>query len=379
MMTECIPSTTYSYKPKQHFRRSSITQATISSIAKDVRSKEDDVCSLLRKKNNPRKPVQAKRASTRSKVALEESHCTYLPKKCPEKNTPYTLSCYASSDSLSSLSSLDTHSSSVASVVAWPFAQPPPHSHPLRDAVLEDLACVANSYSHHLQDLTHIMSYSTLDQPFQSARVIHAGHIEDCKALLAQQHLLLDRLHNFVLQAADQPPPEPSSVALSTQKPPVRTSLQKLKDALVCPTGVTALVIRKQRQQTHILVQGVCQTAEASLVAPHLASLQPRPLYFFRYSLSLDAHDRANAFAILPPTLWQPDSQVTTCQFKPCTTPFGFFHRKHHCRRCGDIYCHKHSQNRLPLFTRTSDTPHFSRVCDTCFFELAGAHLSVYI
>ncbi|KAI8886705.1 hypothetical protein K501DRAFT_176947, partial [Backusella circina FSU 941] len=57
-----------------------------------------------------------------------------------------------------------------------------------------------------------------------------------------------------------------------------------------------------------------------------------------------------------------------------CDALFGFFTRKHHCRRCGHIYCGAHSSNKLPLFKE--DKPIASRVCDSCFLLLVTEHVA---
>ena len=36
---------------------------------------------------------------------------------------------------------------------------------------------------------------------------------------------------------------------------------------------------------------------------------------------------------------WVPDDNVTRCN--DCSCPFTFLIRKHHCRNCGKIFCHK--------------------------------------
>lgn len=57
---------------------------------------------------------------------------------------------------------------------------------------------------------------------------------------------------------------------------------------------------------------------------------------------------------------WEQDDQVTIC--KQCNAEFSVARRKHHCRRCGRIFCHDCSNNKMPL-------PSFSkpmRVCDPC-------------
>jgi len=57
-----------------------------------------------------------------------------------------------------------------------------------------------------------------------------------------------------------------------------------------------------------------------------------------------------------------PDSEVASCPL--CAAAFGLFVRRHHCRRCGGVFCGScsGSQIALPLFGM--DGTH--RVCDGC-------------
>jgi RUN and FYVE domain-containing protein 1 len=58
---------------------------------------------------------------------------------------------------------------------------------------------------------------------------------------------------------------------------------------------------------------------------------------------------------------WEEDDQVSIC--KQCKSEFNVARRKHHCRRCGRIFCHDCSDNKMPL-------PSFSkpvRVCNPCY------------
>ncbi|KAG1711459.1 hypothetical protein DVH05_008711 [Phytophthora capsici] len=55
-----------------------------------------------------------------------------------------------------------------------------------------------------------------------------------------------------------------------------------------------------------------------------------------------------------------------------CEEPFNFFVRRHHCRMCGNSFCHEHSSRRLSVFgIGFDDEP--VRVCDNCFGEYYAA------
>lgn len=91
--------------------------------------------------------------------------------------------------------------------------------------------------------------------------------------------------------------------------------------------------------------------------------------------LHINYNDRKTRFHLLPRHLWTADELVDQCQFKTnhtaCSTVFSFLKRRHHCRKCGIVICHRHSLNRLPLFLSPSSySEKWHRVCDTCFHDL---------
>lgn len=51
-----------------------------------------------------------------------------------------------------------------------------------------------------------------------------------------------------------------------------------------------------------------------------------------------------------------------------CSTSFGLFDRRHHCRKCGDIFCSHHCSNyfRLDQFAQFHPRGVLSRGCDNC-------------
>ncbi|KAF2827913.1 hypothetical protein CC86DRAFT_201747 [Ophiobolus disseminans] len=65
---------------------------------------------------------------------------------------------------------------------------------------------------------------------------------------------------------------------------------------------------------------------------------------------------------------WQADGSTTVCSASSCEEPFGFFQRRHHCRKCGGIFCWQHSskQVRLDELARFHPEGELHRACDRC-------------
>ncbi|KAK6585593.1 hypothetical protein PZA11_002320 [Diplocarpon coronariae] len=70
----------------------------------------------------------------------------------------------------------------------------------------------------------------------------------------------------------------------------------------------------------------------------------------------------------LPP---QPDSESVICDDTTCPVYFGFLSRKHHCRRCGNIFCDRHSSHTIPLDQDANYHPGGAQVraCEHCFTD----------
>jgi len=73
--------------------------------------------------------------------------------------------------------------------------------------------------------------------------------------------------------------------------------------------------------------------------------------------------------------MWQPDSEVTKCK---CGSVFSMFNRKHHCRLCGNVFCHQCSTGRgnIPSFIQTRSEFLDVRLCDSCFSMCKEANKS---
>ncbi|KAI8380305.1 hypothetical protein BD560DRAFT_387746 [Blakeslea trispora] len=65
---------------------------------------------------------------------------------------------------------------------------------------------------------------------------------------------------------------------------------------------------------------------------------------------------------------WKKDSEANACCYIGCTTSFGLFERRHHCRKCGDIFCSLHCSNyfRLDQLAQFHPRGILSRGCDVC-------------
>eukprot|EP01062_Namystynia_karyoxenos_P014725 TRINITY_DN15310_c0_g1_i2.p1 TRINITY_DN15310_c0_g1~~TRINITY_DN15310_c0_g1_i2.p1 ORF type:complete len:518 (+),score=96.91 TRINITY_DN15310_c0_g1_i2:86-1639(+) len=59
---------------------------------------------------------------------------------------------------------------------------------------------------------------------------------------------------------------------------------------------------------------------------------------------------------------WRPDEDAAECA--QCGQPFHFVRRRHHCRRCGEIFCNDCSSERHVPYGDANEEP--QRVCDAC-------------
>ncbi|KAK9467260.1 hypothetical protein V1512DRAFT_262320 [Lipomyces arxii] len=112
---------------------------------------------------------------------------------------------------------------------------------------------------------------------------------------------------------------------------------------------------------------------------PHLRSLK-KPLYrpaVLRYGTSLKVNGEDWSQQLFwgqipavsgPPrrSHWVSDDSALSCQ--SCHKAFTFWERRHHCRRCGQIYCAAHSSHLLRLDQNCNFHPKgiLSRTCDNC-------------
>ncbi|KAF4124117.1 FYVE zinc finger [Geosmithia morbida] len=66
---------------------------------------------------------------------------------------------------------------------------------------------------------------------------------------------------------------------------------------------------------------------------------------------------------------WKPDHESSLCDDPTCKRTFSYFVRRHHCRRCGNIFCDQHSSLGVPLDQDANFNPRapLYRTCEHCF------------
>ncbi|KAM0754257.1 hypothetical protein T439DRAFT_378314 [Meredithblackwellia eburnea MCA 4105] len=58
---------------------------------------------------------------------------------------------------------------------------------------------------------------------------------------------------------------------------------------------------------------------------------------------------------------WKPDEEAIECADLDCSLKFGLIDRKHHCRRCGQVFCGAHSSRTAALWPSPDDVASVSR------------------
>ncbi|THH32617.1 hypothetical protein EUX98_g1586 [Antrodiella citrinella] len=135
-------------------------------------------------------------------------------------------------------------------------------------------------------------------------------------------------------------------------------------------------------QSSIISSQGTCSSLSGS-------SLDP--------SSSSGTYIRANEHlaVLLPKKHWKPDAQAVCCDTFICRKKFSMWERKHHCRKCGGVFCSDcsaratalldtsmleflHPPRDVPIITFHSLTSPVrpARVCEGCYDQIHGCKSS---
>jgi len=96
----------------------------------------------------------------------------------------------------------------------------------------------------------------------------------------------------------------------------------------------------------------------------HLIFLPPCSLEVVIPEVNLSyLHQQLKSSTEQQAVLWSPDKAVPSCE--KCSTLFGLFLRRHHCRMCGGLFCCKCSTRSVLM------GGHKRRACDACFAKVA--------
>ncbi|KAH7884028.1 FYVE zinc finger-domain-containing protein [Phlebopus sp. FC_14] len=95
---------------------------------------------------------------------------------------------------------------------------------------------------------------------------------------------------------------------------------------------------------------------------------------------------------LLPKSLWKPDALASVCDNFYCRVTFSVLERRHHCRKCGGVFCRQctsrvthlldvshldflHPPRNIPISTFDSPTSPVTpeKVCDDCWDQIHGS------
>ncbi|KAF9229823.1 hypothetical protein BS17DRAFT_812448 [Gyrodon lividus] len=133
------------------------------------------------------------------------------------------------------------------------------------------------------------------------------------------------------------------------------------------------------------------EPSDCSSDASSFAESSSRPRHTQRPHLSPPATLRANEHlaVLLQRNLWKPDALASTCDNFYCRVKFSVLERRHHCRKCGGIFCHQctsrvthlldvsnldflHPPRNVPISTFESPKSPVAleKVCDDCWDQI---------
>ncbi|KAH7926218.1 hypothetical protein BV22DRAFT_1033137 [Leucogyrophana mollusca] len=110
-------------------------------------------------------------------------------------------------------------------------------------------------------------------------------------------------------------------------------------------------------------------------------------------SVVLPARANEHLAVLLPKNLWKPDSLASSCDNFYCHVKFTVLERRHHCRKCGGVFCRQctlrstslldvsnldflHPPRNIPIstFDSPSSPVAVEKVCDDCWDHIHGCN-----
>ncbi|KIJ21335.1 1-phosphatidylinositol-4-phosphate 5-kinase [Paxillus involutus ATCC 200175] len=145
------------------------------------------------------------------------------------------------------------------------------------------------------------------------------------------------------------------------------------------------------KAQASIRSRSYSEPSDRASDASSFAESSSRPKLTLRSPLSSPTTLRANEHlaVLLPKNLWKPDALASTCDNFYCHVKFSVLERRHHCRKCGGVFCHQctsrvthlldvsnldflHPPRNVPISTFESPTSPVAleKVCDDCWDQI---------
>ncbi|KAM0790627.1 hypothetical protein ACM66B_004489 [Microbotryomycetes sp. NB124-2] len=129
------------------------------------------------------------------------------------------------------------------------------------------------------------------------------------------------------------------------------------------PTPTPSAAQHHQQQQQHQQQQGLSPLPSPALSSPDISSKHTAGSSTSWLPWSSANDGSANALlssttplgTMVPRAQWRPDEEALICSDATCTERFSLLVRKHHCRRCGEVFCSSHSSRNAALWPNMED------------------------
>jgi hypothetical protein len=145
---------------------------------------------------------------------------------------------------------------------------------------------------------------------------------------------------------------------LNEQLNSIRSNVLELKSKLIVKNKIIEKLKIRKKSANHNLKKQEEEEGETGILNTSQSRYPNKMDYSF---MNLRNELDKSKLSILVPR-WIPDPIVRKCL--TCSTNFGLFTRKHHCRKCGEIFCNNCCSNFDSFLPFYDDKV---RICHECF------------
>ncbi|CAI5455922.1 unnamed protein product [Caenorhabditis angaria] len=153
-------------------------------------------------------------------------------------------------------------------------------------------------------------------------------------------------------------PPDPKNL-----RSRFRSSEDLVHRLFVCIAGVADQLQTNYSSEIRKVLKLILQPSEIIPVYEVHAQTATSPTEGEETGVEVQESLPLPAFMVYPGVRWVPDEDCEQCT--ACSTPFNFVRRRHHCRNCGRIFCHRCSVNSICIPEHGYDRK--VRVCNLCY------------